>query len=223
MKKIGIIHTTPATVAGLKQLIAENIKDATVINILDDSILPDMINQNAVPFVEKRWIGYAKTLAEMGADVILSACSTVGEIAEACNKQMELPVLRIDEAMAESAIAKAESAIAKQVDISVLATLATTLEPTIRLIERKAKDSSAQVKLRPILVEGAYQALQDGDMAVHDAKIRQAIRAALKQSPVLVLAQASMAAAWGEREESDRILTSPVLGIKRLKQVLETQ
>ena len=41
--KIGIIHTTPATVPSLEKLAESILPDVERINILDDSILKDMI------------------------------------------------------------------------------------------------------------------------------------------------------------------------------------
>ncbi len=67
MKKIGLIHTTPATVASLTDLVKEIIEDAEVINILDDSILPDMKEGGHEEAVRSRWICYARILEEQGA------------------------------------------------------------------------------------------------------------------------------------------------------------
>lgn len=211
MKKIGIIHTTSATIASLQALVAEKIGDAEVINILDDSILGDMRDGRDVEFVRKRWISYAEVLERLGADVVLSACSTVGAFAEEADRLLRVKVCRIDEAMCELAVKRGSV-------ISVFATLQSTLEPTAELIERKAKELSKAPVIHTVLVEGAYAALMNGQKDVHDAKIREAVAAYTEQSDVIVLAQASMAPAVGE--ESDRILTSPRLGIEKLKALL---
>ena len=77
MKKIGMIHTTPATIDSLNQLVKEIVGDVEVINFLDDSILKDMRDKHNVDIVRERWISYAKVLGQLGADAVLSACSTV--------------------------------------------------------------------------------------------------------------------------------------------------
>ena len=74
MKKIGVIHTTPATLESTGKLIRETIDKAVVMNILDDTILADMASENNIPYVRERWLKYAEILAEMGADAVLSAC-----------------------------------------------------------------------------------------------------------------------------------------------------
>ena len=120
MKKIGIIHTTPATIDSLNQLVKEIVGDVEVINFLDDSILKDMRDKHNVDFVRERWISYAKVLGQLGADAVLSACSTVGAFAEEADKILDVPVYRIDDAMCSAAVEMGEV-------VSVFATLASTL------------------------------------------------------------------------------------------------
>lgn len=215
MKKIGIIHTTPATIASLNQLVKEKMPDTEVINFLDDSILGDMRTRHEVGFVRKRWISYAKTLEQLGVCAVLSACSTVGEFAEEADKLLRIPVFRIDEAMCERAVEMGNT-------VSVLATLQSTLQPTVRLVEKKADLAGKRILVNTVLVEGAYEALMAGKKDVHDGKIAAAVKECLKTSDAVVLAQASMASAVEEGCSGfEKILTSPVPGIERLKEELE--
>lgn len=215
MKKIGIIHTTPATVKSLGELIAKKIPEVRVFNILDDSILGDMCGQHRVDFVRERWLSYAATLEELGVDAVLSACSTVGAFAWEANQMLSIPVYRIDEAMAGEAVNRGSR-------ISVLATLSSTLIPTVKLVEQKAVEAGKQVETETVLVEGAYEALMNGEREIHDRKIADAVKKRLDKADVLVLAQASMASAVEELEGAgEKVLTSPVLGIDKLKKDLE--
>lgn len=215
MKKIGIIHTTSATVAGLNQLAKEKIPGTEVVNFLDDSILGDMRDGHDVEFVRERWISYARTLEKLGVDAVLSACSTVGEFAEEANEMLEIPVYRIDEAMCEKAVDQGTV-------ISVFATLQSTLTPTVNLVERKAKEAGKTVKINTVLVEGAYSALMDGQKQLHNEKIAQAVNRYLDSSDVIVLAQASMASAvQADGQAAKKVLTSPALGIDKLAADLE--
>ncbi|MDO4292512.1 MAG: aspartate/glutamate racemase family protein [Eubacteriales bacterium] len=214
MKKLGIIHTTPATIASLNSLVREIIGDVEIINFLDDSILGDMCRGHEVEYVRNRWISYAVTLGRLGADAVLSACSTVGAFAEEADRLLAVPVYRIDEAMCARAAEQGKS-------ISVFATLSSTLEPTTALLRRKAKELGKDVAIHPVLVEGAYEALMSGDKPLHDQKIREAVEKWLPQSDVAVLAQASMASAVEPGSEAaKKLLTSPRLGIEKLKKDL---
>lgn len=211
MKTIGIIHTTPATIASLQDLIKEQIDDAKVINILDDSILDDMRDGRNVEFVRQRWISYAKVLEQLGVDAVLSACSTVGAFAEEADRLLNVKVCRIDEAMCELAVERGNV-------ISIFATLQSTLEPTEDLIRRKAAARSKSPVINTVLVEGAYAALMNDQREEHDRRIREDVAKYTAQSDVIVLAQASMASAIKHPDE--KILTSPRLGIEKLKKLL---
>lgn len=215
MKKIGVIHTTKATVDSLTELIKSKIEDAEVYNILDDSILRDMAGEKDTGMVRWRWLEYAKILEKMGMDIILSACSTVGGFAEEADHELRVPVLRIDEAMAEKAVARGEK-------IGVFATLNSTLTPTVSLIKRKAEKAGRTVSVRAVLVEGAYDALMSQNKELHDSKIAEALKGCQGEVDVIVLAQASMASAVSASLglDQNQILTSPVLGIDRLKECL---
>ncbi|GFI04320.1 MAG: Asp/Glu racemase [Lachnospiraceae bacterium] len=215
MKKIGLIHTTPATVASLTDLVKEIIEDAEVINILDDSILPDMKEGGHEEAVRSRWICYARILEEQGAAAVLSACSTVGAIAEEADRILQVPVYRIDEAMIDTAIRMGTR-------ISVLATLPSTLTPTVDLLKRKG---GKELEINVHLVEGAYDLLMAGDRKEHDRLIRGAVMQEADRAQVILLAQASMAGALDGADALGqvRILTSPRLGIEKLKKDLTCQ
>src|SRR5215204_4469540 len=121
--RIAIIHTTPATIEPLKALASELLPDSEVINFVDDSILPQLArNGGDIGEVEERWTAYARFAEQGGADAILSACSSVGELVARAQPGLSVPVVRIDEAMAEEAVRRADR-------IGVAATLSTTLGP----------------------------------------------------------------------------------------------
>ncbi len=189
--------------------------EVAVINLLDDSMLQDMIHGHMVEEVEKRWIKYSEIAASMGADAVLSACSSVGEFAEKAGEYLKIPVYRIDEAMAERAVEAGKT-------ISVFATLSTTLEPTVNLIKRKASAAGKECIIHTVLVSGAYEELMKGNRELHNQKIQEAVLR-YSDSDALVLAQASMASALEGLQGIDtgKVLTSPVLGMEKLKKDLE--
>jgi aspartate/glutamate racemase len=211
MKKIAVIHTTSATINSIQSLIKEKMGDAEVINFLDDSILKDMIAGKNYDLVEKKWLTYAEFAKESGAGAVLSACSTVGEIAELADRTLGIPVYRIDEAMAVKAIERGNK-------VAVFATLSSTLIPTKRLIERKAKKAHKNCTITQNLVEGAYERLMFGDKEGHDKAIADAVLKVIDSTDVVVLAQASMASALSamNKEQMSKVLTSPELGIELL-------
>lgn len=215
-KTLAIIHTTPATIDPLKALAAEILPDYMVINLVDDSILPQLArNQGNVGEVEDRLIQYAKIASTNGADVILEACSSVGEVVAKMGEAVQIPVVRIDDAMAEQAIARATR-------IGVAATLATTLNPTMRLLQSKANAAGKQIEIKTALAETAYRKLMAGDREGHDADLASTLLELVKDVDVVVLAQASMARVVPNlpADVQDKFLSSPRLGMERVKAVL---
>lgn len=218
-KKLAIIHTTPVTIDTLKALATELLPGYSIINFVDDSILPQLgENGGDLSAVEPRLQQYAKFAEEGGANVILSACSSVGELVARIQQNVHVPVVRIDEAMAEEAVRRGHK-------IGVAATLATTLKPTTALIRRKAEAAGKEVEIKPLLVDSAYQKLLAGDKDGHDTTLAQALEGLADEVDVIVLAQASMARVVERLPEGMRgkFLSSPRLGMERVKSVVEAQ
>jgi aspartate/glutamate racemase len=200
----------------LKKLAIETIPDLTVINFMDDSILPQLANnQGNLADVEERLIAYARFAEQAGADIMLEACSSVGEITKKMRMVVKIPVVRIDEAMAESVVKHEKK-------IGVAATLATTLKPTMKLLEEKAELIGKKVQLTPCLIEGAYQQILKGDQAGHDKLLMDAFSTLFDEVDVIVLAQASMAGVAEKMPEETRasFFSSPALAMKQVKSLL---
>ncbi len=215
MKKIGLIHTTPVTIEVLKPLAAELLPGVGVINIMDDSILPQLQESNGdLSKVEKRWLSYVQFAHEGGAVAIMSACSSVGELVARARKLVPVPVLRIDEPMAEEAVKRGLS-------IGIAATLPTTLNPTLHLLEHKAEQAGKTVRFFPVVAAEAYQRLMAGDPAGHDAILAQTLDQLAGKVDIAVLAQASMARVLPSLspEKREKFLSSPRSGMQRLAQV----
>ena len=216
MTKLAIIHTTAATVDTLKALSAEVIPDRELINFVDDSILPQLAqNGGNLSEVEERLVHYARFAEQAGADIILEACSSVGELVTWMQGAVTIPIVRIDEAMAEEAVRRGTC-------IGVAATLSTTLQPTTRLLRLKAEAAGKQVEVKPVLIEGAYQKLMAGDREGHDNLLVENLRELANETDVVVLAQASMARVLPRLSEAeqDKILVSPPRAMAQVKNIL---
>jgi Asp/Glu/hydantoin racemase len=214
--RLAIIHTTSATVDPLKALAVELLPGCEVINFVDDSILPQLARNGAnLGEVEERLLSYARYAQQVGADVILEACSSVGELVSKMRNEVTIPVVRIDEAMAELAVQRGNR-------VGAAATLATTLGPTKRLLEEKGRASGKPVEIIPLLVEGAYQRLMSGDREGHDALLVEALSALSGRTDVIVLAQASMARVIARLPAGmqDKFLSSPLLAMEQVRRVL---
>jgi thiamine pyrophosphate-dependent acetolactate synthase large subunit-like protein len=216
-KKLAIIHTTPVTIEPLKDLANKMIGECEIINLVDDSILPQLgKNGGNVQEIADRWEGYAKVAEQLGADCILNACSSIGELVAFTQPKIATPIIRIDDAMAEFAINSAEK-------IGVAATLETTLKPTLELLKQKAAQKQKKVEFEPILVSSAYQKLIANDKEGHDLDLSVALRKLAKKVDIVVLAQASMARVVSSfpPDEQRHFVTSPELGMEAVKRTLK--
>ena len=119
---------------------------------------------------------------------------------------VDLPVVQVDEPMAEAAVRSGGR-------IGVFATLESTMEPSTRLVQRVARELGREADVRAYLCEGAFDRLQAGDAEGHDARLAEAVRGAVGEIDVAVLAQGSMARAEARLA---RELPIPVFGSLRL-------
>lgn len=218
-RKLAIIHSTPVTIEPLAALAAELLPGTQVVNLVDDSILPQLMgNDGDLAELEPRLVQYARIAADMGADAVLSACSSVGPLAAAMGAGVAVPVVRIDEAMAEEAVARGRR-------IGVAATLRTTLAPTLALLRQKAGDAGREeaVEFESICVDAAYHSLADGNRDEHDRILSEALADLSSRCDLVVLAQASMARVLPRLEPDlrHRFLTSPRLGMERVRSVFD--
>lgn len=213
---IAVIHTSPATVEVFSRLLAARLPQARVFNMLDDSVLPQLRDNGAdVAAVAPRWRQYARIAREQGADLILNACSSIGELCGPAEQELGIPVVRVDTAMAEQAVAGGSR-------VAVVATLASTLGPTTRLLAETARAQQRAVEVTPVLVEGAYAALVAGDRERHDELVAAALARAADEADHVVLAQASMARVLprlAPRQQA-RCLASPELAVERVVRAL---
>ncbi len=219
MTKLAIIHTSPATLEPLKAQAAELLPGVEVVNFVDDSILPQLMQNNGnVAEVEDRLVHYAQFAEQVGADAILSACSSLGELVANAQSLVSVPVVRIDDAMASAAVQRGSR-------IGIVATLPTTLNPTTRLLQAKADALEKAVEFKPVLVSGAYEKLMTGDKDGHDDMLVAAFTELAAEVDVVVLAQVSMARVLPRvpADLREKFLTSPRLGMEAVKLALESQ
>jgi Asp/Glu/hydantoin racemase len=215
MTMIVVVHTGPVTVQPIKEQFQALLPDARVINIIDDSLLNDVRTAgHLTPEVTGRIYSYMLNAQSMGADMILNACSSVGEATDLLRAMIHTPIVKIDEAMAEEASATGNR-------IGVVATVSTTLEPTVRLIQKKAQAQGRPIEVIRRIAEGAFDALLSGDAARHDDLLRRTIIELAEEVDVVVLAQVSMARllpTLGELRVP--VLSSPRSGVETVRRAL---
>jgi Asp/Glu/hydantoin racemase len=216
-KTLALIHTSATLVPVFAQLCQAKLPEVDTFNIVDDSLVRQIGEKGGITSdIAARVTGYLGSAASGGADHILVTCSSIGPAVDAAAPSVGVPVLRVDEPMADRAVQ-----IGRR--IGVIATLRTTLTPTADLVRGRAALAGKTIELTSRLCDGAFEALMVGDAAKHDALVAAALRELSTQVDVIVLAQASMARVVDVLPSADRrvpILASPTLAIDHLATVL---
>lgn len=216
MKTLGFVHTSATLVPLFQQLTKEYLNDVDTFNIVDDSLIKDVIKKGKLmPNTAARVVNHIKAAEEAGADVILVTCSSIGRAIETAATLCRVPVIRVDQAMADEAVQIGNR-------IGVIATLPTTLEPTSDLVKRRAEKAGKEVNITAKLCDGAFEALMSGDAAKHDEMVASALKELMQTVDVIVLAQASMARVVDGLTADEKkvpILASPAIAMKKLAEI----
>ena len=214
---LGVLHTAVGNVTLFQGLCRELLPGVETFQMLDESLLRNTITAGELtPGTTRRVLGHIESAADAGATAVLVTCSSIGAAAELAREVVPVPVIRVDEAMADEAVRIGPR-------IGVIATLRTTLEPTADLVRRRAALAGVPITLTTRLCAGAFEALGRGDAAAHDRAITEGLTELAGSSDVIILAQASMARvaeALPEQERPVPVLSSPRSGVASVKPLL---
>jgi Asp/Glu/hydantoin racemase len=214
-KKIAVLHTSFVFVSvepAINNLIEELIPEAEVIHFVDSDVLATVVREQGISRKsEERMTHLAQAAEAAGADIIFSACSSLGPALDVAARHVTTPVVKIDEAMATRAAAEGNR-------IGVLATVPTTLGPTSDLIQSKADEMGRGIAIEQRLCEGAFAVLMSGDRDKHDSLVVEQAVDLARTVDLIVLAQASMARLVDvlQKETGLPVLASPRLGVDYL-------
>lgn len=205
---VTIVHTSFVSVDDLTKLFNEIGPEIQLRHIVDDSLLPEVLaNGGVTNAVRSRICAYYRAAEESGADMVFNQCSSVGEAADIAAQLIKVPVVKVDQKMAQVACETGSR-------IAVAATLETTLGPTCRLIEKTALAMGKDVTIEPLLIDGAFDQLISGNRAKHNEMVVGAIQGVIPSVDVVVCAQGSMVAILSEMGKTTvPVLTSPHSGV----------
>ncbi len=217
--KVAILHTSFVFVnvePVLTDLFEEVLPEAEIVHFVDSDVLSTVMKEGDISEAStNRMVRMAQSAEEAGADIIFSACSSLGPTMDVARERVDIPIVKIDDGMARQAAERATR-------IGVLATVPTTLGPTADQIERKAAELGKEIDIVRKLSEGAFEILMDGDQKRHDQMVSESAQELATQVEIIVLAQASMArmAPRLAEETGLEVLTSPRLGVEYVERAL---
>jgi len=213
-KRLTLIHTSPVMVPVFGDLCTELLPDIEVVHMVDESLLKDILKEGRLTkLTARRLVNHILSADQAGTDAILVTCSSIGKATELGRELVDPLVMRVDEPMAKKAIETGKR-------IGVIATLSSTLNPTVDLIKRQGIED---LEVTAKLCEGAFEAVISGDATTHDKIVADGILELVNQVDVIVLAQASMARVVNTLP-ADKVtvpvLSSPKLAIEHLAREL---
>lgn len=218
-RKVGMVHSVASLVPVFNELASELLPGVEVIHLVDEGLLKDILASGKLtPSMARRFGLLASFAEESGAEVVMLTCSSLAPLVDEAKDMVKVPLLKVDEAMADEAVKLGER-------VGVIATAYTTLKPTSDLIKARAALQGKEVAVEKVLCEGAFDALRRGDLETHDHAVKDKLSDLMERVDVVVLAQASIARVVAQIPEKDRkvpILSSPRLGVQRLKEKLES-
>lgn len=218
MPVLGLIHNSATLVPIFNEIAARVMPaDVRLLHFVDESTIKNTIAAGHLQKATMRQvIRLVGSTFDAGCDVAMVTCSSIGKAVEMAAELYDQPVLRVDRAMAEKAVATGDR-------IGVVATLSTTLNPTAELIRRVAAERGKQIELVEHLCEGAFDAVMAGDGATHDRIVGEGLTRGMQGVDAIVLAQASMArvvASLPEGAVAAPVYASPELGMMHARDML---
>jgi aspartate/glutamate racemase len=217
---VGLLHTVPALAETFDDLVRDSAAGVRRVHVADAWLLDTARRIGVTDAVQDTVLGHIRHLESLGARAVLVTCSSIGEAAETAAAAVTVPVVRVDAAMADEAVAVAAGS-GRHGRIAVLATLSSTLGPTGRLVERAARAAARPVTVSAEVVAGAAGAHDRGDRAEVERLVAGAVVRVAAGADVIVLAQASMARAAARADVPVPVLSSPRGGVAALVRLLE--
>lgn len=218
-EKLAFIHTSHVLIPVFADLAKDLLAEYEIFHMTDESLIRNTINSGQLtPTTTRRLAAMIGSAHEGGASGVMVTCSSIGPATQVARSLYDFPIFRIDEAMADTAVATGRR-------IGVAATLRTTLEPTLALLRETASRAAKDVEFVPALFEGAFEAVLAGDTKRHDELVAEGLIGLREKADVVVLAQASMSRVVGQLHLNggSPILASPELAVRRMREVLSAR
>lgn len=213
--RIVLLHATPVAMEPVASAFARGWAEAEIVNLLDDALTLDRAKERMLSDeLVERFVAFGRYGHRIGGDGILVTCSAFGPAIDKLKQELPIPVMKPNEAMFRSAIAKGER-------IGMLATFAPSVVTMEEEFREFAEEVGAPAQLRTLLVDEAIDLLRRGDAEAHNRLV--AARAPeLADCDVIMLAHFSTSrAAEAVRAKVDvPVLSAPDAAVLALRQAL---
>ncbi len=221
MPRIALIHALEESVAPARAAFERGWPQAYAFDLLDSSLAIDRAHAAAL---EPALFGRVSALARYAAETkgqagettgILFTCSAFGPAIDRVKTEVNLPVLRPNEAAFREALRRGRS-------IGLVVSFGPSAASLETELQEMASAAGVNIRVETVLADGALAALKSGDGGRHDLLVAQAA-SRLTAVDVLVLGQFSLArAAPAVVAEgfAGRVITTPDAAVKELRRLI---
>ncbi|SFM46654.1 aspartate/glutamate racemase family protein [Thermodesulforhabdus norvegica] len=186
MKRVAAIHTAFFVAQMFKGRFEKSFPNLSFFHMVDESLLNELLSEGRLTSgVKRRLCNMAFNAKDAGADLIVFTCSSTSPAVDVVRELLDIPVLKIDDPMAEKAVKLGRR-------IGVICSAVTAGEAAKLLLRGHSERLSKPVDIKIALVTDAFSAIQRGDRELHDELITKEALKLSSDVDVLVLAQLSM-------------------------------
>jgi hypothetical protein len=217
--RIFLVHPYFPTTGPIHAAFKRDWPEAEILNLLDESLYADVPADGTLsPALFERVAVILRHCENSGAEAIVFTGTTFGPAIEAPSRDMKIPVLRAEEAMAEEAVRRGTRIL-----------LACTAQRAMRVVrdslEKAAASAGRSPEITELWVSGAKDAIVGGAMEPHDRLVAKDIEAAADTFDVIVLGQISMvpARAYMSPALARRVIASPEAAVARVRALVDRQ
>ncbi|NLN45834.1 MAG: aspartate/glutamate racemase family protein [Clostridiaceae bacterium] len=217
-KRLGIVHAAVATAVLVRPAIEAFVPEIEILQIGDDTIRQR--NRTAPPGAVPRagfltFIQHAKALQDAGCHMVLLTCPILAQAVELARPVLDIPLLQLSRPMMDLAVRRGGR-------VGMIATQATVVPPSERLLRVAAAEAGQDVTVEAVLCSEAERALVAGDTGKYIDLLRKAIVRLASDVDSIVLTQVSMSLLEHHLEGiSVPVYVSTRTGFERVRSMLE--
>jgi hypothetical protein len=205
---LGLLHTSPVHLRPFEALVRAQDPEVPLRQIVREDLLAEVRRLESLDEAVCAAVHAAvQDLAKLGARVVLCTCSTLGGAAESAPVH-GCTVIRVDRPAIVRAVASGRRVL-------VVAALETALQQTVALLEQVASAQARALDYVSLLCPGAWELFERGDTEHYLGAVAETIDASATDQDLVLLAQASMAAASEYvRRQDVHVLSTPRLAVQ---------
>ena len=185
MKRLALIHTVRQGYLRFGEEVAEALPRIRITNTLDEALAKEAVEQGVSPHLRRRFLMTAQLAESTGADLIVCACTSMIPIMDEVRPFLQVPIILIDDEMHRRAPGMGDR-------VTVFATAASAMEPTVRKYQESARrQGGPEKRISTVLCPEANAFMRAGNMGEHDRLVLEAAER-IRDTDLVILSQYSI-------------------------------